>query len=459
LTRTEELEGKKEVVMRKVTRVRLFCILVGSILAAFLVPLAARAWLASPRPVEAPVMAAAWPLDVLQISDHTDYDVGVYPYPALAAQSPDVCAVWSGQVGSGEKDYDPYYTSSDGDGAFAFPGPMTWGGRFNISSTLPITKETSRVDVAVDSGGGFHFVWSEYTVTPSYTLYYSSTYDTNILTIAAADVKGMVPAIAVGSSKVHVVWSQGTSSIEYKSKLIGSGESWGSYQNIASASQVMQPDIAVDGADIAHVVWSEGDIGSADIFYRNSSGGWSTAPFEVSSGLSNDGREPAITVSGDDVYVVWCESTADLNNQWVRFRKSTSGSWSPSSDPISGDALSAHAHISTWLCPAVTVDISGTLHVAFNGLVPGGTYEDVYYVYKMQDGTWRSRQNLTQKIQEFRPWDNTTPDIAASGEYVHLVWAGPRLKPGNSDYEVLYKRKSIKIEKGDVYLPLIMKSS
>jgi hypothetical protein len=241
----------EEIEKRKMKTVRMLCIMVGSILAAFLVPLAARAWLASPRPVEAPVPAAVWGPYRQFISDN-GYDSGMHFYPALAAVDSTVCAAWSQQVGYDSEHYDPYYTNSPQQGEIG-----QWEGRFNIHSTWPITTETTRVDVAVDSGGGLHFVWSEYTQTPSYTLYYSSTLGA-METITQANDSLAAPAIAVSDDKVHVVWAQGWGSINYRER--GSG-GWETTVNIISSTQrATLPAVEVSSDGIVHAVWSGGNI-------------------------------------------------------------------------------------------------------------------------------------------------------------------------------------------------------
>jgi len=260
--------------LRQKAMVRLICIIAGSVMAAFLVPLAARAWLASPRPVEAPVPAAVWGPYRQFISDN-GYDSGMHFYPALAAASPNVCAAWSQQVGYDNEHYDPYYTISRQNGELG-----QWEGRFNIHSTAPITTQTTRVDVAVDSGGGLHFVWSEYTQTPySYTLYYSSTLGV-METITQTNDSLAAPAIAVSDDKVHVVWAQGWGSINYIER--GSG-GWETTVNIISSTQrATLPAIEVSSDGIVHIVWSGGNFdGEADIFYKNSSSNWSTPPLEL----------------------------------------------------------------------------------------------------------------------------------------------------------------------------------
>ena len=428
----------------------MLCIMVGSVLAAFLVPLAVRAWLASPRPVEAPVRAAVWESMVIQISQNV-YAESMNLYPALAVLGPNVCVAWSRQVGEHELGYyDPYYRSSSGNG-----GIGTWGGQTLIHSTSPITTETMSVDVAIDDGGELHFVWSERTETPySYTLYYSSTLGV-METITQTNDPLAAPAIAVHSDKVHVVWSRNLESIEYTSKTIG-GASWGSIINIRSAEMAIQPDIAVDDGGIAHVVWSEGALdSSADVFYKNTSN-WSA--IEVSGDAGNGGRSPAIAVHSNDVYVVWSEFV-NKGVQYIRFRQAVNGgSWN-TSRRISEAPRAANQDSPNWLRPDIAVDSNGKIHVAFNGAGAVSDPEDIYYAYKKPGEDWRCCENVTKSGDA----NDTTPAIATGGPYVHLIWAGPPfpLDPDDNEYEVRYTRADIEAEmdKEDMYLPIIMKSA
>jgi hypothetical protein len=443
---------KGEEIVRKMKTVRMLCIMVGSILAAFLVPLAARAWLASPRPVKAPVQAAVWGPYRQFISDN-GYDSGMHFYPALAAMDPTVCAAWSQQVGYDSEHYDPYYTSSPQQGEIG-----QWEGRFNIHNTWPITTETTRVDVAVDSGGELHFVWSEYTQTPSYTLYYSSTHISgNVIEEITFSNDALLPAMAVSDDKVHVVWAQGWGRINYIERGSGAWDPLTIVNIISSTQRATHPAIEVGSDGIVHIVWSGGAIDQqADIFYKNSSSNWSTPPLELFNETNVGGRSPAMAVSGSNVYVVWCEYVSE-GEQYIRFRQSEGGSWGPS-ERISGAPLAANQDSPNWLRPTIAVDINGKIHLAFNGAGAVSDPEDIYYAYKKPGEDWRCCENVTQSDA-----NDTTPAIATGGQYVHLIWAGPPsvFDEEHNDYEVVYKRADIEAEmdREDLYLPLIMKSA
>ena len=435
--------------MRDKAAVRLFCIIAGSILAAFLVPLAARARLTPPRPVEAPVSSADW-RDTWERVSINDHDKGMLLSPALAARGDKLYVMWSRQVGTGDEDFDPHsnFSASNGD-------LYSWGEDVNIQFTAP-TSKTVYVDMALDSTGAPHFVWAENTKTPySYTLYYSSTHIAAIQEVTRYN-GALIPVIAVGSSQVHVVWLQGKTDIMYDSKAIAGG-GWGpSATNVrSSATAVQDPNIAVDGSTV-HVVWSEGEEpDDTDIKYKNSNN-WSGEPATVYNGsvfVDGAGYRPDIAASGNNVYVVWC-AYKDDDQQYARFGQSTDGgiNWS-GSEPISGNALAANSNSPKFLRPGIAVDTKGKIHVAFNGSTTGvNGKEHIFYVSKTQGGSWQERQNVTGVNGDY---NNTTPAIATSGGYVHLIWARQNMSAPTTRYDVWYNRAST-LE--GVFLPLIMKS-
>jgi hypothetical protein len=434
--------------LRNKATLRLTCIIAFSILAAFLVPLAARARWASPRAVEAPVRPAAW--NGWQQVSLNPYAKGMDFSPALAAQGSRVYAMWSRQVDpGGDQDYDPHYNFSTSDGDM-------WGSLDrNIQPTVP-TSKTVNVDMALDSTGAPHFVWAENTVTPSYTLYYSSTHISAIQEIAHAN-EAIIPVIAVGN-RVHVAWLQGKYDIMYRSKDIAGG-AWDPAITVRNSTKSVQdPNIAVDGSTV-HVVWSDGvEPDDTDIMYTNNSD-WSGARRTVYQGsvyVNGIGYRPDIVARGSNVYVVWCAYKTP-GEQYVRFGQSTNGgsSWS-TSQSISGGALAANDNSPKYLRPGIAVDTNGKLHVAFNGSAAGvNGKEHIFYVSRKQGGSWRTRQNVTSLGLDY---NNTTPAIATSGEYVHLIWARQNAPPEpTSRYDVFYNRASI-VETEGPFLPIIWKS-
>jgi hypothetical protein len=431
---------------------RMICIMAGSVLAAVLVPLAVRARVAAPRPVEAPPLAYSFWEARMWISNNGLPQV-MHFYPALAAQGEYVYAMWSKQGSPSTADYDPTYNWSDSYGS-------PWDGWDNTDANIQDNStDTVNVDMAVDSAGRRHFVWAEETDSPTHTLYYSYSNASGIQSIVEYG-NVMVPAIAVeGSSTVHVVWSGGVTDIKYSSKPIGSG-SWSEPTTVRSSSDVANPAIAVGGSTV-HVAWNEGGFDDAEILYKKNSGSWSSVK-TVSHDVALGSFGPALAVSGSDVYAVWCEYDAPAT-QYIRFEQSGDGgnTWG-SSQQISGGALAANATSPWSLRPDITVDISGTLHVVFNGS-PGGTgvYENVYYVSNSGSG-WTARKDVSEEAHPIGALaasaNSTTPSIAVSGAYVHVIWAEQWFEGEEEKYAVIYRRR-VSMELGEgVFLPLILKS-
>src|SRR5260221_2866604 len=103
--------------------------------------------------------------------------------------------------------------------------------------------------------------------------------------------------------------------------------------------------IAADDASRVHVVWYDTRDGVSQIYYRHSTDGgttWQTA-VRLSSNAAGQSN-PAIAVSGPNVYVVW----HDMRNQQLNifFKRSVDGgnTWQPDI-PITTDGMSSNPSI------------------------------------------------------------------------------------------------------------------
>jgi len=130
---------------------------------------------------------------------------------------------------------------------------------------------------------------------------------------------------------------------------------------------------------------------------------------------------PAIAVSGDDVYVTWNDDTA--GNREIFLRKSTDdGDTFGNIVNITNTAGSSGSH---------SIAASGdNVHVIWGEYAPG--IVDIRYV-KSSDGgdTFGPAQKLNDNFQ-----DSGTPDIAVSGNNVYSVWQEDF--PGSD--EIFYRR-------------------
>src|SRR3712207_3543698 len=86
-----------------------------------------------------------------------------------------------------------------------------------------------------------------------------------------------------------------------------------------------QPAIAASGNNV-YVVWHEGLSGNSEILYRRSTNGG--ANFSGIVNLSNNtgvSRLPAVDASGNNVYVVWHDDSLVPGNFEILYRRSTNG--------------------------------------------------------------------------------------------------------------------------------------
>ncbi|VVC04596.1 BNR repeat-like domain protein [Candidatus Bilamarchaeum dharawalense] len=194
--------------------------------------------------------------------------------------------------------------------------------------------------------------------------------------------------------------------------------------------------ILVDQNGVIHTVWYSINDGKDEIHYRRSTDGvtWgedtilSTGPnfvgevsittdrgHEFQSG-SNSAANPALAISGSNVYVAWrsdLNSVQDNTNGEIYFKKSTDSgvNWGPEVRLTNAPEDSFSPSISA----------SGNiLYVVWMDMRDG--YGDLYFKYSPNAGTiWSSDLRLTEATS-FRG----QPTIIGSGNDVHAFWMDNR---------------------------------
>jgi hypothetical protein len=223
------------------------------------------------------------------------------------------------------------------------------------------------------------------------------------------------PAIAVGSSNhIHVVWqdrTHGNSEIYYKRSTNG-GTTWTTKRMTYSVANSTFSDVAVDSNNYVHVVWGDATPNNFEIFYRRSTDGGETwNGTERLTWNAGDSNNPAVAVnSGGRVNVVWHDDTPGNSEIYYKRR-------------IDGKIIWTGAKRLTWdlhrsYNPAIAVDITDNIHVAWNDDIYDGNYE-IYYKRSTDGGTtWPKFKRLTQNAG-----DSQHPDIAVdSSNTIHVVW-------------------------------------
>jgi len=356
-------------------------------------------------------------------------------FPVVATVGNHVYVAWCGQT-TGQDD--PFYKrSTDG-------GPT-------ISSSIGTTS--SVLDLAVDSNGGLHFAWVEVTGRPfpqpsDYRLYYN--YNAANTTLIAERQYWIVPAIAVTSDKVHVIWEESGARVYYSNKSI-SGGAWSPATTIADHGFLHSPDLVADASDNLYAVWAQADPTTSAIYLRKQeSGSWQ--PSELVADSAMEYGQPSVAVDGQNVYALWGERVSQTEHYIVFAKSEDGGSRWTAQRRIFGPMDTQeplHFEISQ-----VAVDSQGRVHLVGHW-DPGYNADEIFYSYLyLEDGVERwwfeplPDENSDSNVSRSEGLNSRTPSLVVDGTTVHVVWS-----EGDSVHYT-YGNPSV----GSIYLPLILKS-
>lgn len=368
-------------------------------------------------------------------------------FPVVATVGNHVYVAWCGQTANR---YDPYYRHS-ADGGRTWPASAT-----PISSSTDTTS--SALDLAVDSQGRLHFVWTEILGPTTYRLYYN--YNAANTTMIAESQYWLVPAIAVTSDRVHVIWEEAILSgerIYYSNKSL-SGGAWSPATPIAVHNSLLQyPDLVPDASGNLYAVWSQQYPATSTIYLRKREGGTWRPSVELITGggaiTTNNGR-PSVAIDGQNVYAVWGERVND-NEQYVDFAKSENGgsSWTARKRIFGPIITQVPGFVEA---PRVAVDSQGYVHLVGHWTPGAYSADEIFYSYSEDGGDnwWLSPlpgENSDGNVSRSQYEHSQTPSFVADGTTVHVVWSEDR----NSNF-VYYAYGGSSV--GGIYLPLILKS-
>jgi len=341
--------------------------------------------------------------------------------PAITADSSgNIHVVWSDYAPGNPEIY--YKKSTDAGANWTLAKRLTW-----TSST------SSRPAIAVDSSDGLHLVWSDETPGNGEIYYEKSTDGGATWTpgkrITSTSGHSFDPAIAVDSSGgLHVAWEDytpGNGEIYYQASTDG-GATWTTSKRLTWNSGLSyEAAVAVDASGNPQVAWVDGTTGNWEVYFRNSSDGGSTwSPTRRLSGTSGGSYAPSMAAySAGNLLVFWIDSTP--GNYEVYQKRTTDGgtTWTKS------QRLTWTSGDSWW--PANAVDSSGGLHVVWYDDTPGNS--EIYYMKSTDGGaTWTKAQRLT-----WTSGYSAVPAVAADpSASLHVIWMDDL--PGNN--EIYYKR-------------------
>jgi Neuraminidase (sialidase) len=212
---------------------------------------------------------------------------------------------------------------------------------------------------------------------------------------------------------VYVTWEHDPQIDIFLKRSTDNGATWKSVKNLSNdGGKSTLSQIAISNANV-YVIWVDytdtiDTVGVGDIFFKRSTDNGAT--WKPTVNISNNPGESVlarVSASGDNVYVVWQQTSASLTSVDIILRRSTDNG-------------------ATWKSPInVSNDPDGSLNpqiasTGTNVYVVWEKYSDSDILFKRSaDGgaTWKSVKNLSNSNQ----WTGN-PDVAVSGSDVFVAW-------------------------------------
>ena len=271
-----------------------------------------------------------------------------------------------------------YYTNKPPDGNWSTPTAISGCPQNSYDPAL-----------TVDTNNALHLVWWSSDLIGLYGVLYAfkpngSTWSSpERIAPDSSEIEGTDVAVD-SSGTVHAVWSYPLSDSHYvwhASKPPGG--TWSSPANLSSNfSYSTDPSIAVDSADTVHVVWKGTSYGDYEILYacKPDGGSW-TSPFNVSDD-SAASYEPSLAVDdADALHVVWRDST------WSVLYKTRPGGGEWQATELVGSNM-----LGLYRAPVIAVEGDGK-HVAWQS--PRG---EIFFAYKLGGAAWSVAENVSNSL-------------------------------------------------------------
>ncbi len=210
----------------------------------------------------------------------------------------------------------------------------TWGKPYSVATSTGMVHEP-RYDR--DNDGLFHVVWSDsrygnYEIMHTYTISYMYSFHLPER-ITNTDGHSLQPAIVVDASdRSHIVWSDsdGMSREIYHVRSNDRGNSWGSIEVISSSgTRASEPTMVLTRLGTIHVAWSDHRHDETEIYYSKS--------FDL-----GDSWEDEVRITDDDSYselpelnyydenliLLWHDDRTNLDLRYFKTYNSSSDEWS-----------------------------------------------------------------------------------------------------------------------------------
>jgi hypothetical protein len=221
------------------------------------------------------------------------------------------------------------------------------------------------------------------------------------------------PQITAFGSNVYVVWRDNSSGNDdiYFSASADNGTSFNSIENLSNnIGRSDNPQIAAVG-DNVYIVWSDNSSGRDQIYFKRSSdkGNLFYPTEDLSNNNNGSSTNPQITAIGNNVYIVWSDTTT--GNGDIYFKSSADNGTSFASLKNLSRNLNGSAHF-----PQVEAT-GNNVYVVWRDETPerGG----IRFRASNDNG---NNFNITRVLSQKNDVNANSPQLAASENTVYIVW-------------------------------------
>jgi hypothetical protein len=238
------------------------------------------------------------------------WTAGISNHPKIAIDTNDhIHLVWEEYISSNHEIY--FKKSTD--------GGDTWTGTKRLSWAPDLSRDPV---IAVDSSNGILILWWEDTNLKDNIFFRKST-DSGTNWEATKKLtwndRSSRPFIAIDySGHIHIVWNQSFTNTEvtYKKSTDG-GNSWAGTKRLTwNSGSSRDPILVIDTSNRLHLIWNDDTPGNFEIYHKKSNIGGTTwlGSNRILWTSGNSDYPKAAVDLGDDIHVVWTETTSTYND-------------------------------------------------------------------------------------------------------------------------------------------------
>lgn len=335
--------------------------------------------------------------------------------------------------------YVVWVDSRNGHGDIYFahqPSGGAWGSNERVNDDVG-TAYQGGPDIALDANGTATVVWVDMRNGSGNEIFAAcrpagGQWSSNVRVSDDPDpvTKGQ-PAIAVDAAgNAYAAWYDFRNNIgDIYFSYRPAGGQWSANTPLDSDFYPFQgsPDIAVDAAGNAYVIWQQRENGE-DIFFAYRaviSTTWSTG-IRVNDDLGTAYQYlPAIALSANgDAYAVWGDQR-DSNPGIYGAKRTSGGEWSANEqvdDDIAGGASQ------DW--PSIAADASGNTYAVWRDLRNGNA--DLYFAYRPAGEDWGTNVRINDDTGTAHQWTSHHAVAVDATGNAHAIWMDQR----NGDWDI-----------------------